>query len=590
MNKGESPAATRIPWALIWTLLALTAYIFFFVTTFRSLGTQSDALKYASAARSLLRGDGAVTLMVHTISFSNVEPGTVREAASMLGPLPQYLWTMVLAVAFLVFGAADTTAAATCGLFYVLSVPLVFGIARRLFGLRAAHLAAALAILEANALYYSLSGMSESMFGLLLLLLVYALVRRSGAGWGLIAGLALGLIVYSREIGPLYALPLVLLVLSPATRRWQRIIGLLVGLLLVVGADRLSEPLRAYHWQGQARVRLVQPAPETAPQPTPRPTVQRDEPGDRSQPGPIVGFITRKLRHVIHTHSPLHPGHSYARGLEMEEGLLTTGEHVEAILYRARTFNLPLTLRSWFWSATNPLLLWAFWLAPFMLLRSREQLWPWLSTVGALLAVGAILQVLFVMERYYHPAILLMIVFAAGGFSRLAGLIKREGLRRAACVALVLAATFPWGITAGIERMGRFSDYQCRTLTMPDPEFYSRLGQSVAALTGPEEVGVSDTPWLVNWYGDRVCIWLPKDAETLELLMRRTNVDFMLLTFHLRGSLDLRSWEEWLQRASELDGKLDGFEFIRGLRIPGGRFWLFRSDVEYLDAPTGGGA
>ena len=55
----------------------------------------------------------------------------------------------------------------------------------------------------------------------------------------------------------------------------------------------------------------------------------------------------------------------------------------------------------------------------------------------------------------------------------------------------------------------------------------------MADLFGQKEVGASDLPWAMAWYGDRRTIWLPltvKDFDDLDLFVAPKGVAFLMFT------------------------------------------------------------
>lgn len=68
----------------------------------------------------------------------------------------------------------------------------------------------------------------------------------------------------------------------------------------------------------------------------------------------------------------------------------------------------------------------------------------------------------------------------------------------------------------------------------PYPPYFPPVTRAVAQLFGPDEIGCSDQPWSMAWYGDRRTVWLPLTVEEFEELhdydLRAPGFSFLLLT------------------------------------------------------------
>lgn len=178
---------------------------------------------YDELARNLLAGHGYV---IH------------EEAAPSLYRPP--LYPLLLAAVFRVFGDSVLPVAALQMVFDLISVLLVFLLARDLLGRPAAVVAAALYGLYPFPAYYAVRLLTESLFTMLLLAGVYAASRGIRAGtwrWLAVSGVALGLATLSR-FSMFYGVFLVAAlvpVLSGWTRRaWGGAVVLLAAALVTI--------------------------------------------------------------------------------------------------------------------------------------------------------------------------------------------------------------------------------------------------------------------------------------------------------------------------------------------------------------------
>ncbi len=186
----------------VWlTLLAAAVILLAVREGFTGGKVSTDVFTYWDFARNALRGNGWVgnTLFSTDLWARGFLPAPM-EPGRLLHPC-----LMALALGFAggwlqaaVFVSALATAA---------SVPLVFWLARRWFGLEEACLAAFFFIFSRDAIEYALWGCSDPLFTALLLLAMGVLsgARTRGGYWA--AGLLLGLCAVTRPVGLAYAAP-----------------------------------------------------------------------------------------------------------------------------------------------------------------------------------------------------------------------------------------------------------------------------------------------------------------------------------------------------------------------------------------------
>lgn len=91
-----------------------------------------------------------------------------------------------------------------------------------------------------------------------------------------------------------------------------------------------------------------------------------------------------------------------------------------------------------------------------------------------------------------------------------------HALRHAHLVVIVAVSAGPMLLSIPQEiRTGiRMEDYGGRPHWPPYiPSVYNRI---IADNTAPKDVVISDTPWAVAWYSDRISVWLPQDLDQIE--------------------------------------------------------------------------
>lgn len=196
---------------IVGALILAAPLILYVYYRFRWAGlTQQDALEFAQMGRNLISGRGFSTYVLRPLLMTSTSD-PLRQPEVLHGPL----YPVFLALAFGARGARDSTAAMVSGAFFLLSLPLLFTLGRRLFGPVAAALAIAALVLNPVMLDYALSGMHVSLLMLLfagLSLTVYDLHDRLRDG----RPIRSHLIASGVLTGLLYLADPVLLWLAPA--------------------------------------------------------------------------------------------------------------------------------------------------------------------------------------------------------------------------------------------------------------------------------------------------------------------------------------------------------------------------------------
>jgi len=175
-----------------------------------------DAMDFAQLGRNLLNGHGFSTQILRPLALTHGN-NPLSQPELTHGPL----YPFVLALAFGVLGIKDSVVLGISGLFFVLSVPLLYLLGERLFHRRIGILAALIFMADGTVLGYAASG-SATMFytfiglGLFLSLHEVAIAAAKGKqkrGGLLLSGILCGLLYLSDPIF-LCVFPVVLLGLA----------------------------------------------------------------------------------------------------------------------------------------------------------------------------------------------------------------------------------------------------------------------------------------------------------------------------------------------------------------------------------------
>ncbi len=518
------------------TLVAITAiaaalWTIFFYSNFTSLWAP-DAMKYAQAARNFLEGDGFAMDEVWPMSLaSGADPDD--ETQAVLHPL-------VLAGLFKAIGQSDATVALAGGIFFILGAPLVYFLGLRLFGAAVGALATVLYLCDRWILYYSVSGLSESLFTFLVLAFFTALVR-TGENRALrrfaLAGALLGACYLARPVALAFAPAALVYAYRAGGREGRRRRRVLRGAILLGAA-----------------VCLVIAVPAAL---------------------GVHGGVgsDRNSLHLI-SNTPGYPGHSYVRSITPVSfwGHLRAHPeaHVEKWIHQLQVMG-----RGFFQGFSNPLIVSVFVAFPLVIGRRREALEAFLMAVALIVLQAGLSALTMPATRYLHPFVPLGLVFASAalvmGLRRL--LPESDGLRRGLLVAVAVFAVCPFVYTAPLDRDGVVSAGFSEIHNAKD---FTPLGSFIRERTGEDDVILSDAPWLVAWYGNRTGLWLPNSPGDVAYLNKAARVDWLFLAEEYTLP---RAWRLLFEGIAAGHASPD-WEFVIGVEYERTRGHLFRARLD----------
>lgn len=195
MNKNRYINNRYITSLLIAVLLFLAAGVwwYYYVHAFVAL-PYNDALDYVSMARNISLGRGFTSRYLTPLSL-------VHAGAPYPNLWRAPFWPLFLAVCFKIFGATDTVAAGAGALFYFAAILPLFLLSREIEGSRTlAFFTCLLYLFSPQALFYSISGMTEPMALFFMVLWVYLLLKAPGKSryFFLLCGAVAGLFYLTR--------------------------------------------------------------------------------------------------------------------------------------------------------------------------------------------------------------------------------------------------------------------------------------------------------------------------------------------------------------------------------------------------------
>lgn len=158
-SSATSPFAPR-NWLL--PLLLIVAPLLMLVIYSRAMFpglTNADALDFAQVGRNISAGRGMVTYVLHPLALTH-GTSALRQPDVIHGPLFPFL----LALAFGAVGAKDSVASAVSGLFYLMTVPLVYILGARVFNRSVGLITAAAFAFSSLMLEYAISGLHITLY------------------------------------------------------------------------------------------------------------------------------------------------------------------------------------------------------------------------------------------------------------------------------------------------------------------------------------------------------------------------------------------------------------------------------------------
>ena len=162
-NVESTPTASRFAsrnWLLPLVLIVvpLLLLIIYSKTMFPGL-TNTDALDFAQLGRNISAGRGMVTYVLHPLALTHGS-NALRQPDVTHSPLFPFL----LALAFGAAGARDSVASGVSGLFYLLTVPLLYVLGLRVFNRTVGLITAASFAFSGLMLEYAVSGLHITLY------------------------------------------------------------------------------------------------------------------------------------------------------------------------------------------------------------------------------------------------------------------------------------------------------------------------------------------------------------------------------------------------------------------------------------------
>lgn len=492
---------------MLLLILAACAWSYYFNNAFVAL-PYNDAMDYASMGRNINEGRGFTSRYITPLSLAHF-----GEPYPNLWRAP--LWPLFLAAVFRFFGTSDTAAAAAGAFFYFAAIIPLFllskeiSASRELAGETAGTITCLLYIFSPMALFYSISGMTESMALFFLVLWVLLLYKARGDRYHffLITGLVSGLF-YLVRYNAIIFLPLSLLYLwwsgKLKTNGSAKLAAYLGGWLLAVSPWLL----RNYMLTGNPffSLQAYEPAMFTSTYP---------------------GYTLYMLPEIINVKTFLleHPREIL---IKIREGL---GAFRKGMLDPAFTGTAPFMAALFLPGLLSP--------------KSRKLkvfiVSCFFAQLAALLLIHYIPRLFFIFLPFY-------LLFAVGLLGYILSFLKNPVLRNAALVAVVTAALLtnlpPWH--EGNTRQNWTHDY-------------AKAIQDVSRQVSENSVIISNDGHILSWYADRLALKMPVTLEQVTDLEKMAPVEGIWLSDRFRWGNTPEADQQWLEIMREKPLELGNF-------------------------------
>ncbi|MEA3400720.1 MAG: glycosyltransferase family 39 protein [Armatimonadota bacterium] len=533
MRADEAQRETRRRLLLAVLLVAGIAlvYLLYNVSRFDRV-TNVNAMDYAQIARHVLRGEGFTTSFIKPLSL--LSHRSVENHPDLSYPPMHILWTAGL---MKLLGPTDRAVSHSSGLAFLLTMPVMFILALRLFDWRTAVLGTAVFGTHFANLGYAVSGLEASLLTLEVTLLILVVYRASAGdrhemAWVALAGLIAGLIYMTKYVWLAGALPVaVYLALMRPERRLARV-AVFVAVIAVVSVPWLY---RNYRLTGNP-------------------------------------FFTLRVHEMIGRTRAFPANSIYRRFSEqIPSYLVFAADNPRAVFEKVRQdfSRLYRTFHDLGGAFVTP-----FFLVGVLVRLGNDRVERLRYLVyGMLAAVSIVLMLVMASPRLVAPLGPIATILAVFFFWRLleARLQSAEERARTRWTALAVGALILLHVHPFV------------TEVTPDEPWYEAGEQPVETamkqLQGQvDDVLLTDVPWQAAWMADMDAVWVPQtkaDLNRLEDAVGRFR--WLLLTpavARMAAPEGLEEWAKFWAQAQQGDAEYLGF--VPAARLGNGRFILMR--------------
>lgn len=486
-------------------VLAIVVWLLFF-WLHPDYASTEDASLYAGIAKNIINKNGPYMLAITPVFFVYPIPTLSFGWPSFYN----YLHPLVVSVSFLIFGPSHSSLVLTNAFFYVLTLPLIFLLAKKLYNTKTAFLAGVWYIFSPPILNSSISGMTEPLFSFLVALVFFLLfIFPRHFFW---VGITVALAYLTRFQGILLIPPL-LIYITTLKKKISSGLLFLLGFASIIFLSKLLLPPMAqdyarfdnsYFWYVMA-ADAIRPSSE------------------------IFGTLS------IITFSDI----------------LT---NFNLVLLKAFT-NIYFLAQKLFAVLPAPIVI--FYALGFFQFRSLKKRWTFNFLSLNLILVFLVFHLFVLFDlRFFYPLLPLLTVAAAGTFLSILEKLNPKRVLFGASLFTAFLIVIPAFASSGTATALQ------RTLAKPrKPSVIYLLGKLAKENTSPQAIIVSDQAAHLAWYGERRAIFAPPDPVYLSALEEKVAIDAIFFSNYFPEHYP--KWQEFVENPRDFGN----FSFVKSFEI-----------------------
>ncbi|MBU0878424.1 MAG: glycosyltransferase family 39 protein [Candidatus Omnitrophica bacterium] len=517
---------------IIFLILIVSASFLFHFYFQAPYFNYNDAAIYAGVAKNIKEGQGLSTNFIYPEYFRYIGQLTQNKWYSYWPPLH----SLFLAIGFFLFGTSDRAVMYVTGLFFLLSVWLVYLLARKIFNKEVAIFSCLFYSLTQEMLWYSTSGLSEPLFICLLLLCLFFLYDTKKKITIFCAGLSLGLAVMTRNTALIYIPALVFFIYFSQTkgRRAKSIFSFLAGISLVIFS---------FH-------KMIVPL--------------------------LGGYCSFKdmFWSPFFFNTEVYPGGQIMRALDKIDFSFTVKNlafifkkifpNLKIFFRNLSYFNAQFNTWNWIYTLMPPFLGIFYILSLFKPPSQKNQRLIHVAVIFLFLTVlvVSLLTITKPEMKYFHPLVPFLIIFAVSGLIRVFNRLALDPYRRRVYLNFLVAVLIAIFL---LPQTAKNYFYNREKYKNNPKGVYQIMGDVVREYTKPHDVVVTNLDAWGSWYGERKTVYYPSKPTNLSKLSDYAKIDALLIFENL--FVDEPGWLNWLDLITN-PKDFDDFKFIKIIKVP----------------------
>ena len=218
---------------LLLSLIAIVVWATVYIKTFNGLWFP-DSCEYASIASNIYEGKGLTTNTLNVAHIQFFKERIKDSRFPIIGGPP--LYPLFISGLFHIFGVSDRVVGLSSGIFFILTVPFLYLLAKSLFGSTVAVISSLIYIFDTHLLFtYSICGLTEPMFIFFLVQFFFILYKSKKYKFFLLAGAVMGLANLNRFNPIFYLLPIIgYILLCSEDGKIKNAVGFFFGFTIIM--------------------------------------------------------------------------------------------------------------------------------------------------------------------------------------------------------------------------------------------------------------------------------------------------------------------------------------------------------------------